>query len=181
MMQDIRNIMKEIYDHAMNGVIFHSDMVTAFDFLHLKGFKKWQECQLEEEVEMTNDIQHDFIKHHRVMLEPYVGGYVSNVIPQEWYSHTVMDIDSNEIAKHTKRLLHEYLDWENKTLAFLKEKNKHLINHEAYTEYIEVKEMIEEVHKEIHYIEDFMIELESVNYDCKYIMKVQERFCIEFG
>ena len=180
-MHEIKHIMKEIYDHKMNGVIVHSDMVTAFDFLHLKGFKKWQEYICEEEVESTNEVQHDFIKHHRVLLEPYEGGYRSDVIPIEWYSHSSFDIDAAEVSKHTKRLLHLYHDWEKKTMEFLKEKTKKLVELEAYTEYIEVKEMCEDVYKEIHFLEDFIIEMESVGYDAKYIMKVQDRFCVEFG
>ena len=180
-MHEIKAIMKEVYDHKMDGVIFHSDMITAFDFLGLKGFKKWQENQCEEEVESTNDIQHHFIKHHKMMLEPYQGHYESGVIPSEWYSASKMDISSADIEKHTKRLLQMYHKWEKDTAEFLKMKSKELIEHEAYSEYIELREMCEDVHKEIYFIEDFCVELESVNYDCKYIMKVQERFCLEFG
>ena len=180
-MHEIKEIMKEVYDHSMNGVIFHSDMVTAFDFLKLKGFKKWQEHQTEEEVETTNDVQHHFIKHHKMMLHPYQGGYMSPVIPKEWYSHSAMDISAADIQAHTKRLLHEYHKWEKDTVEFLKEKSKELIALEAYSEYIELREMIEDVYNEICCVEDFIMELEAVNYDCKYIMKVQERFCLEFG
>ena len=180
-MHELKHIMKKIYDHKMNGVIFHSDMVSAFDFLHLKGFKRWQEYVCEEEVEATNEVQHCFIKHHKMMLDPYEGGFVSDVIPKEWYSHSALEVDAAEITKHTKRLMHLYHDWEKKTLEFLKEMNKELIKLEAYTEYIEVKEICEDVYKELHFLEDFIIELESVGYDAKYIMKVQERFCVEFG
>lgn len=179
-MHEVKKIMEDIFNHKMNGVIFHGDMVTAFDFLGLKGFKKWQEYQCDEEVDATNELQHHFIKHHKMLFEPYHGHYESEVIPADWQGVSAMNISAADIEKHTKRLLKLYHKWEKDTVEVLKSKLKELIELEAYSEYIEVRELCEDAYKEICFIEDFCIELESVNYDCKYIMKVQDRFCVEF-
>lgn len=179
-MHEVKHIMEDIFNHKMNGVIFHGDMATAFDFLGLKGFRKWQEHQCDEEVEETNELQHHFIKHHKMLFEPYKGHYESEVIPADWIGVSAMNISASDIEKHTKRLLKLYHNWEKETIEVLKEQLKKLIELEAYSEYIEVRMLCEEVYKEMHFVEDFCMELESVNYDCKYIMKVQERFCIEF-
>ena len=114
------------------------------------------------------------------MLGPHRVQQYSTIIPQEFYAHTAKDITKDDIVKETKRSLKEYLRWEEKTLNFLKQKQKELAQMESYAEYIDIREMIEDVVSEIEFVETFMIELESVNYDPSYIQKVQERFCIEF-
>ena len=96
-MEQIKNIMKEVYDHLMNGVLFHADMVDLFDFLYLKGFKKWQKNILEEELDNVTDMQHHFIKRHHMMLPPYQQHYESGLIPATWYGQTAMDISKEDI------------------------------------------------------------------------------------
>jgi hypothetical protein len=180
-MEQIKNIMKEVYDHLMNGVLFHADMVDLFDFLHLKGFKKWQKNILEEELDNVTDMQHHFIKRHHMMLPPYQQHYESGLIPAAWYGQTAMDISKEDIMREVKRVLHDYLAWERKTQMFLREKTKELIHLEAFAEYMDLRELEEDVAGEIAMLEQFIIEMESVGYDCVYIQRVQERFCIEFG
>lgn len=179
-MEHIKHIMKKIYDHQMDGVIFHSQMADLYDFLHLKGFRKWQEAMIKEESDCTAETQHHFIKRHHALLPPYQKVYENNIIPESWYEHTSMDISKEDIVRETKRSLHEYLKWEKETVEMLNQVSKELIEHEAYSEYMDVREMSEHVAGEIHYIECLMIELESVGYDAVYIQKLQTRFCVEF-
>lgn len=180
-MEKVKHIMKEVYDHMMNGVLFHADMVDMFDFLHLKGFRKWQECILEEELEHVTEIQHHFIKRHHMMLSPYKQHFESGLIPATWYNHSAMEITKEDIMREVKKSMHEYLNWERKTQTFLEEKTKELIDLDAFAEYMDLRELEEDVAGEIHYLETFIIELESVGYDPVYIQHLQERFCIEFG
>lgn len=179
-MEKIKEIMKKVYDHQMDGIIFHFQMIDMYDFLHLKGFKKWQECMVKEEMEATADTQHHFIKRHHVLLTPYQKVYENNIIPMSWYEQSSMDVSKEDIIKETKRSLHEYLKWEKETLEMLMHVSKELIEHEAYNEYMDIREMSDHVAGEIHYIECLMIELESVGYDAVYIQKLQNRFCVEF-
>ena len=179
-MEKIRNIMKETYDHIMNGVIMHSNMVDFYDFLHLKGFRKWQEHNVEEEFCHVTEIQHHFIKRHHMMIPPYEEHFTSGVIPTSWYDHSAIEVTKDDIVREVKRSLHEYLDWERKTQIFLKEKTKELIELDAFAEYMDLRELEENVACEIHYLENLIIELESVGYDSIYIQRLQERFCIEF-
>lgn len=179
-MEQIKYIMKKLYDHQMDGIIFHSQMVDLYDFLHLKGFRKWQETMVKEEIECTAETQHHFIKRHHMLLPPYQKVYENNIIPNPWYEQSSMNISKEDIVKETKRSLHEYLNWEKGTLDMLAELSKKLIEHEAYSEYMDIREISEHVAGEIHYIECLMIELESVGYDVVYIQKLQNRFCVEF-
>ena len=52
---------------------------------------------------------------------------------------------------------------------------------ESYAEYIDIRELIDDVVAEIEFLQNTMVELESVGYDASYIQKVQERFQTEFG
>ena len=178
--EKVKTIVNEIYEHQKDGVEFHNSMVELYEFLHLKGFKMWQEHQVREEMEKLKEIQGKFIKRHHYMLGPHRVQQYSTIIPQEFYAHAAKDITKDDIVKETKRSLKEYLRWEEKTLNFLKQKQRELAQMESYAEYIDIREMIEDVVSEIEFVETFMIELESVNYDPSYIQKVQERFCIEF-
>lgn len=180
MPEKVRALVNEIYEHQKDGVEFHSSMVDLYEFLHLKGFKMWQEHQLHEEMEKLKELQSKFIQRHHYMLGPHKIQQYTSIIPQEFYAHAAKDVTKDDVVKETKRSLKEYLRWEEKTLNFLKQKQRELAQMESYAEYIDIREMIEDVAAEIEFVETFMIELESVNYDPSYIQKVQERFCIEF-
>ena len=135
---------------------------------------------VKEEMECTADTQHHFIKRHHVLLPPYQKVYENNIIPMSWYEHSAKDISKDDIVMETKRSLHEYLKWEESTIEMLNHVSKELIEQEAYSEYMDIREMAEHVAGEIHYIECLLIELESVGYDAIYIQKLQNRFCVEF-
>ena len=179
-MEHVKHLMKKLYDHQMDGIIFHFQMIDMYDFLHLKGFRKWQEAMVKEEIEGTAETQHHINKSHHKLLPPYQKVYENNIIPNSWYEQSSMNISKEDIVRETKRSLHEYLNWEKGTLDMLAELSKELIEHEAYSEYMDVREISEHVAGEIHYIECLMIELESVGYDAVYIQKLQNRFCVEF-
>ena len=179
--QKVKGIVQEIYERQKDAVEFRRSMVDMFDFLHLRGFKIWQECRVKEETEKMQDIQHLFIKRRQSMLGPTKVQQYSSVIPHEIYVHTAKEISHDDISKETKRVMKEYLKWEESTLDFYKKKMRELMEIESYAEYIDVRELIDDTASEIEFLENLMVELESVNYDSSYIQKVQERFITEFG
>ena len=178
--EKIKQMISEVYERQKDGVEFHTSMVDLFAFLHLKGFQMWQEYRLKEETEKLHEIQQRFIKRHHGMLGPHRVQQYSSIIPPQYYGHSAKDINKEDIMRETKRSLREYLNWEEQTLDFYKKKQRELVEIESYAEYIDLREMIEDVAAEIEFLETLMIELESVNYDPSYIMKLQERFCVEF-
>ena len=54
--EKVKAIVNEIYEHQKDGVEFHHSMVELYEFLHLKGFKMWQEHQVREEMEKLKEI-----------------------------------------------------------------------------------------------------------------------------
>lgn len=178
--EELKNIMQEIYNHQMDGVIFHSSLVYMYDFLRLRGMKKWQKRQLEEETKCFHKVQHHFIKHYHMLLKPDAPEKLNSAIPDAWYSVDSMDLSADDIRKELKKSLDIILDWEEKTCKFLREKSKSLIELDAFDEYMLVKEMMSHVAAEINYVQNLVMELESVNYDAVYIRRLQERFCTEF-
>lgn len=179
--EKVKNIIQEVYERQKDAIEFHRSMVDMFDFLHLRGFKTWQECRVKEESDKMQDIQHLFIKRRQTMLGPIKTQHYSTVIPPEMYSHTARDVAHEDISRETKRILKEYLKWEESTLEFYKKKMRELMEIESYAEYIDIRELIDDTSSEIEFLEEFMVELESVGYDSSYIQKVQERFITEFG
>lgn len=177
----VKGIVQEIYERQKDAIEFHQSMVDMFDFLHLRGFKTWQECRVKEETEKMQDIQHLFIKRRQSMLGPLKVQQYSSVIPPEMYTHTTREVAHDDISRETKRILKEYLKWEESTLEFYKKKMRELMEIESYAEYIDIRELIDDTASEIEFLENFMVELESVGYDSSYIQKVQERFITEFG
>lgn len=178
--QRIKELINEVYEHQKDGVEFHTSLVDLYAFLHLKGFQMWQEYRLKEETEKLHEIQHRFIKRHHGMLGPHRVQQHPSIIPHTFYGHSSTEINKEDIMRETKRSLKEYLTWEENTLEFYKKKQKELVEMESYAEYIDLREMIEDVAAEIEFLKTLMIELESVNYDSSYILKLQERFCVEF-
>ena len=179
--EKVKHIVNEIYECQKDAIEFHQSMVDMFDFLHLRGFKTWQEYRVKEETEKMQDIQHMFIKRRQSMLGPHRVQQYSSIIPPEMYTHTTREISRDDISRETKRILKEYMKWEEKTLEFYKKKMRELMEIESYAEYIDIRELIDDVVAEIEFLQNTMVELESVGYDASYIQKVQERFQTEFG
>ena len=177
----LKKIITEIYERQKDGVEFHMSMVELYDFLHLDGFKKWQEERLQEETEKLKELHHRFIKRHYSLLGPMKVQQYTTIIPLEYYNHTSKQVSKEDISKETKRSLKEYVKWEEQTLDFYKKKMKELSQSESYSEYVDIRELIDGVAAEIEFVENFMMELESVGYDTSYIQRVQERFAVEFG
>ena len=178
--EKVKTIVNEIYECQKDAVEFHQSMVDMFDFLHLRGFKTWQEHRVKEETEKMQDIQHMFIKRRQSMLGPHRVQQYSTIIPPEMYTHSAREISKDDISRETKRMLKEYMKWEEKTLEFYKKKMRELMEIESYAEYIDIRELIDDVVAEIEFLQNVMVELESVGYDAVYIQKLQSRFCVEF-
>ena len=178
--EEVKQVLQDVYNHQMDGIVYHSSLVDMYDFLHLKGMRKWQKNQLKHEMKCAQKIQHHFIKHHHMLLKPYVTEKPKSAIPDSWYSVDSMDLSASDIIKEAKKSLGYLIEWEEGTCEFLRKQAMILMEHDAFDEYLLVKEMMSHVAAEKHYIESLMMELESVNYDPVYLRRVQERLCIEF-
>jgi len=180
MSKEVHEIMNCIYKHKMDGVIFHQSMADFYDFMRLIGFKDWQHHQFEEELGELEDMQTKYISMTHMLLSAEGEVFKNEVIPETWYEQSNMGIDAEEIKKQVKGSLHLYMDWEEKTKALYLEKHNKLIELKEYHAASAVREMAEDVAAEIEFLEEVIMELESVVYSPEYIHSMQERFTIDF-
>lgn len=176
----IKRIMQEVYNRQSEGIDFHGHMAEQFDFMNLKGFSQWQKEMRREEMENCEKTHKKFMSQHRMLLDPPDRRYQYDAMPQHWYGHSNMELSSEDISAQVRKSLNSCLQWEEETLEIYKQKARELTDLEAYEEYMQVKEMMTNVLKEIETIRDLIMELESVRYDMKHIKKLQEKFKKEY-
>lgn len=78
-------------------------------------------------------------------------------------------------------LLKKYVAWEKGVIELYAACAKEALSQENCEAYLCIKELLFDVRKELSYVEDLQIELESVDYEVLYIKKIQERFIIEWA
>lgn len=184
----IQEIFQSINAKQIEGMMFHTQMTDAFDFLGLRGFHKWQKHQLIDETKEMLKISHKYLSLEHKLL-PLSGEKIKvdiSPIPEKWYEKKTSDIDKNSISEAVKALLNKYVDWEKgvkeKYTACAKElmSLEYEDDLEKYDFYVIVRELAADVRQELECVRELQAELEAIDYDSLYIKQIQERYCVEY-
>lgn len=167
---------EEVYASMLSNqvyaLMFHDQMASYFDFLGLNGFKRMHEYQYLSESILYRKIQRFFINRHNEIVEPHE---VENphVIPADWSKHNRKEVTPAIRIRSVKDAFEDYREWEQHTEEYLSACAVVLCDRGLVVDYIFVKELVEDVGKELKQIDRLMLELSAVDYDMTYIEEIQ--------
>lgn len=173
-------IFETIISHLTKGVMFHDRMMDLYGFLGLFGFKKMHEYQLYSEYMERRKAKCYVLEHMNVLIKDMPDEQGLNFIPEEWYSHTRHDLTPENKKQYISPFFQAYKKWEEETKDLLSYCANELMYMGQMAEFKEVMEMVEDVEKELHKLEDLLIKLESVDFDMKYVLDMQEKLYAEY-
>lgn len=99
----------------------------------------------------------------------------TNVIPQNWYSHTRYEVDANTKRTAVHDGFKKWIDYEKDTKQFLLDMAQRLEQANEREAARKLDYLIDHVEKEIEHAEEKIMSLESSGYDMNYILQQQEQ------
>lgn len=173
MQMDCGQLYGELNKRMTTALMFHSEMSDYFNFMGLHGFKRMHEYQYFNESIGKRKLNRTYLDLHNMLISER-GHEKVEVIPEDWYKHTRMDIDDSIVSKHTRLALKTYMEWEEETKQLLEDICHVMLDRGKITDYKVMACYLEDVTCELKKIYRLIEELNNVAYDVLYIMEKQK-------
>lgn len=170
----VEEIFANLSSHMRQGIGFHEQLINAFDFLNLCGYKACHEYHYHEEIINYRRLIHFFLMNYNRLIKPKEVNSIE-VIPSSWYKYERKDVDTNTKRTFIRDAFKMWIDWETKTKKLLEESYKQLYEINEVGAALEIHYFIKDVMNEIKQAEKTYLNLESINYDINVIIEEQDK------
>lgn len=177
--KDCKDVFSVINTRQITALMFHDEMADLFDFLCLRGFKRMHEYQYLAESAEHRTLKRYYLNHHGMLLPDEEIDPV-DVIPDDWYQYTRMDVTPAVRKQAVQKALEQYKEWECGTKALYEKCAAYLMAWQKISDFNKVNELVKDVDMELKYLERLCIELKAVEYDCAYIEMLQDKYHEEY-
>ena len=171
----IEEIFSSIANHMRVGLLFHNELINIYNFLNLDGYRKEQQQQYFQE-------SHNYLNLKAFYLNQYGKMIVENetferpkLIPDNWYRYQKKDVDTSTKRSAIRDLFQEWIKWEEKTKKLLNDCYLQLIELREVFSALKVKELLQDVCKELNRARKQQIDLETIGYDIVHIIDIQNK------
>ena len=158
--------------HALEGLVFHDEMVRFYDFLALDGYKKCHKHHYEEESQSYRKLCSYYMEHFNRLI-PNVPMERPDVIPDTWYNYSRHDVDPGTKASAVKTGMEKWVEWEKKTKQLYEEMCEELLSLAEIAAADFIMGFIQDVDHELKFATTKHLILESAGYDMKFILSEQ--------
>lgn len=169
-----KEVFSAINARQITALMFHDEMADLFDFIGLRGFKRMHEYQYLAESAEHRCIKRYYLNHHGMLL-PEEEIEEVDVIPDDWYQYNRMDVTPAVRKQAVQKAMEQYYDWEAETKELYQKCAAYLIAWQKVADFNKVNALVQDVDKELKYLERLCIELKAVDYDAVYIESIQDR------
>lgn len=170
---------KEVYSiinaRQVTALMFHDQMADYFDFLGLRGFKRLHEYQYLAESMEHRAIKRYYLNHHNALL-PEDEIESIDIIPDDWYQYTRMDVTPAVRKQSIQSAMTDYRQWETETKALYERLAGYLISWNMIADFNKVNDLIKDVDTELKYLERLCIDLKAVDYDPSFVEILQDKY-----
>ena len=178
----MEEVFEKISAHYIKGMMIHDKLANGYDFLNLRGYKRFHEYQFICDTKNYRKINRYYINHHSRLVSEAKFDEPS-VIPDSWYRYKREEVDLSTKRSAVETMMQKWIDWERETKSLLESSIKSLYDDGAIADACFLKRFLEKVNKELKYAERKKIELDNVNYNIDFIMQEQEsihdRYCMK--
>lgn len=173
--QDCRDVFSLINTRQIIALMFHDDMADLFDFLALPGFQKLHEYQYITESAEHRKLKWYFMNHHGMLLfDEQI--HPIDVIPDDWYKYSRMDVTPAIKKQYTQKAMEMYHAWESGTKNLYEKSAAKALEWGKIADFNRINCLVHDVSEELKCLENLCLELKSVSYDCSYIESIQDRY-----
>ena len=117
---EVSEIFARMKAHALEGMVFHDEMVRYFSFLNLKSYAELHKEHYEEETKGYQKLCDYYINHYNELI-PEQPMNRPDVIPESWYRYRRQDVDTGT-RNNAIRVAHgKWVDWERETKSLYEE------------------------------------------------------------
>lgn len=167
------DIFSELSAHFIKGMMFHDQMANYYDFLSLRGYKRYHEYQFKCDSCNYRKLNRFYLNHYnKLIAEKPVSD--PNVIPESWYRYTREDVDPETKKTAIKNAVSEWIRWETTTLAKLQQAHLDLYDDGEVASAMLIGKFIKDVQKELKCAKRMQLDLNVVDYDMCYILDKQK-------
>ena len=157
----------------------HSNLVCAFSFLNLRGYKAWQEHQLFEELGENLSLKKYMINHQRRLFKEE-DGLTNELIPADLYKMDRMGISRNDKQSLVKNLFEKWKGWEEEAKGLYAACvqwciDKQLADSEKF------KCLMRDTDKELKEIDNHILKLKDLDYSLLKIIMLQDELCEKYS
>ena len=166
-------ILSEIRNHQIQGVMYHDEFATLYDFLALRGYKRMHEYHALKEFCSMRSMSRYAINHVNQML---LNGSptVTRITPSAWKNATRFDVGEAVRKTYVKEIFKKWRAWEQETKAFYQNKFKDLMTMGAVSCANKVNELIKDIDCELKKLEREYLSLASTGFDMLLIAEKQD-------
>ena len=158
--------------HALEGMVFHDEMVRYFDFLNLCGYRDCHKMHYEDETEGYRKLCEYYMNHFNKLL-PNTPMQRPNVIPDSWMGYSRHEVDTRTKTSAVKTAIQKWVNWERDTKDLYESMYAELLNENEIAAANFVSRYVDEVDCELKDAEKMHIDLESAGYDIGFILANQ--------
>lgn len=167
------DVFSEIHNHQIQGVMFHDETASLYDFMGLRGYKRCHEYQALKEFAAARGVSRYAVNHLNKMISES-NPTVTRITPSSWKAATRLDVGESDRKTMIKDLFKKWRDWETQTKMFYCKKFKELTDNGYIACANKVNELICDVDCELKSLEREYIALSAVGFDMLYIMQKQD-------
>lgn len=168
----IDDIFKTVACRLYGGTLFHEQLIQAYNFLCLEGYKDEQLEHYEEEVEGFHRLLDYYMAHYDKLIQ-LDNVPVIKVLPIEWYGHTRFEVTPYEKRNAISNIYKEWLNWETETKQILEKAYQDLVELKEVAAANEIKDFVKNVDIELAELKEKYLKLEAINYDLVFIIDEQ--------
>ena len=167
-------IFEKISAHYIKGMMLHDKLANYYDFLGMRGYKRYHEHQFYCDCKAFRKLNRYYINHYsRLITETEFDEY--NIIPNSWYRYKREEVDTATKKNAVETAMQKWIEWETETKKLLENSIKELEDGGHISDACFMRKFLKSVSKELKYAERKKIELNAVNYDLDYILQEQTK------
>lgn len=165
---EVNEIFATLKTHMLEGMVFHDEMATYFDFLGLCKYRDMHRHHYYEETEGYCRLC-EYYMHHFNKLIPHSIMERQEVIPNAWEMYTRQEVDTGTKRNAVRSAMQKWVEWETETKDLLEEMCGELLNNGEIAAEKFLSYYVKDVDDELADAIDLHIKLETIGYDLQFM------------
>ena len=171
----VDEIFNKLASHMVEGIMFHDEMASAYEYLSLFGLSKCHTSHSIEEKKGFKYLSYYYSTHYFKLLKPEeITG--PKLIPDSWYKYTTQVVDAGTKRNAIKEFMEKWIKWEQDTKKLYQEMRQELYNIGEVAAASFIDAYIEDVTKELCHAQKKLVRFETIGYDIIKIIEWQDEW-----
>lgn len=159
--------------HMVKGIMIHTEFADYYLFLNLPGYAACHRYHAKSESKSRHELHEYYITHYGKLIQHQAQSAV-DVIPNNWFSYSRVDVSPSDIAAAVRKGLEAWVKWERDTKQLYQSAYRELMEQGEVAAACFVRNMVLDVAEELNNAERYLLNKKAVDYDIGAIMSEQD-------